>query len=64
MAELKPCPFCGGEMGVMCVSYPDRKRYTPACMNKVCQGHSGNIWPLFDTFGKAVKGWNQGVENA
>lgn len=61
MTELKQCPFCGGIVGVRAVSYPDRKYYQVACMDKKCGGFEGLLnQQLFNTFGQAMRAWKRG----
>ena len=63
MAELKPCPFCGGRADVSIDSEPvvdmDGRRwaYTVVC-NKCC-ATSGLIYRPE----KAVEAWNRRVDN-
>ncbi len=53
MAEIKPCPFCGGEAELRVRSYPGGPTYQIRCLS--CPGGTPETFPE----GKAVDTWNQ-----
>lgn len=55
MAELKPCPFCGGEAKVSLIL----GNYGVACTK--CQGSVLNI--PYQTRNQAIKAWNKRAES-
>ena len=56
MAELKPCPFCGGEAELF--TYGDGK-FLPKC--SVCWGM---IEEWFSSEEEAAEAWNRRADNA
>ena len=56
MAELKPCPFCGGSASVLKV---DNTWYEVRCDN--CPCNVGRLW--FYTRKDATKAWNRRGED-
>ena len=60
MAELKPCPFCGGEAFAANFEYATAEGYwkmwAVECPKCGCQ--SGE----FDTKGEAIEAWNRRAE--
>lgn len=57
MAELKPCPFCGGKAEVN----EDSGYFGVCCCDTSCIAH--DIEPLYDDEHYASKAWNRRVEN-
>ena len=56
MAELKPCPFCGGEAEVVKVhSGVAMFPYTVVCKSDEC---SASVGVFKETRGKAIEAWN------
>ena len=56
MAELKPCPFCGGEAEIISGF---GGKYTAQCKKGGCM--AGILWcPNKDS---AIKAWNRRAEN-
>ncbi len=57
MAELKPCPFCGGEARFTCWINPYKDRYGVACLSDDC-----NV-SIFAGLSKeeAARRWNRRV---
>ena len=53
MAELKPCPFCGGKAG----RFVDNNRFVVSC--KIC---SANVFS-YSSAKKATKYWNRRAED-
>lgn len=58
--ELKPCPFCGGEVTVDYNSYT--KVYSIGCGNAGCACNVGTL-PC-KTAEKAIEIWNRRTNNA
>ncbi len=59
MAELKPCPFCGGKAQMKLEKHYDgRLEYTPQCTKPSCPGRITKKWLDHD---KAVAEWNRRV---
>ena len=57
MAELKPCPFCGGEAEMKVSKHiPTGYDYTPRCKDKTCCGRLSKKWVL-KSF--AIYEWNR-----
>jgi Lar family restriction alleviation protein len=55
MAELKPCPFCGGEAKLHHRMF--RPLYAVVCKDTKCQGH--NLYVLHYSEKEAVDAWNR-----
>lgn len=69
MAELKPCPFCGGEAKhfVFCEGVYDetRLKHNVQCLNKKlnCFARVGRDWVLgYSTKEEAIEAWNRRYE--
>lgn len=59
MAELKPCPFCGGKSQLRVEKRPPNGfDYTPRCSVPSCAGRLTKKWSLKDV---AVYAWNRRV---
>lgn len=57
MAELKPCPFCGGMAEMQVTQHiPRGKDYTPRCRNTSCCGRLTKKYAEKET---AVFMWNR-----
>ena len=61
MAELKPCPFCGGEPNLIVEKYPDGKDYCVKCINLVCLCNPETVH--YDTKEEAEEAWNVRADN-
>lgn len=57
MAELKPCPFCGGEAEV----FEDDGAFGVRCSNSICIGN--DFKPMYDDEHYASKAWNRRAED-
>lgn len=59
MAELKPCPFCGGEAKI--VTYRNEySRINPTLVGcSVCKTQTA----LYDKRKEAIKAWNRRADN-
>ena len=57
MAELKPCPFCGGEAEIYDGIIFGSRQYEPRCVK--CECAIG----LYDTEEQAAVAWNRRVDN-
>lgn len=56
MAELLPCPFCGGVAEMQITKHiPSGYDYTPRCKNTSCCGRLSKKYSLRET---AVMKWN------
>ena len=61
MAELKPCPFCGGRAIMKVVPHaPTGKDYTPQCADASCCGRLTKKWLCRET---AVYAWNRRADD-
>ena len=63
MSELKPCPFCGGEVVLSSLEYHDKDNdtyYGVDCLNYECVA-CGNI-PRFTRKEDAINAWNRRAE--
>ena len=58
MAELKPCPFCGGEAAVLTKYMMFGNWYQPYCINYKCNTKGEN----FATKKEAIEAWNKRYE--
>ena len=57
MAELKPCPFCGGEADII-----DNEYYVDvSCRNYRCRGFADSL--MFESEEEAIEAWNRRVED-
>ena len=58
MADLKPCPFCGGEAEIFRgTTYGFRPLYEPRCIKCEC-------WiGIYDTEEQATEAWNRRADN-
>ena len=57
MAELKPCPFCGGKPYIgRCFGSSQRNRYSVKC-------RCGVLTQFFDRRYKAIEAWNRRAED-
>lgn len=58
MAELKPCPFCGGKAEIYDgITFGFQRQYEPRCVK--CECAIG----LYDTEEQAAEAWNRRVDN-
>lgn len=61
MAELKPCPFCGGEADMKITPHtPKGYDYTPQCVDPSCCGRITKKWTDRET---AEYAWNRRADN-
>ena len=67
MAELKPCPFCGGKAKIYATTtrtYPDHGKHYCYCEKCLATGRS---FSDFENDGssvfKAIEAWNRRVDN-
>ena len=61
MAELKPCPFCGGYAEMYVTKHiPSGMDYTPRCRDTSCCGRLTKKYTAIET---AVYAWNRRVDN-
>lgn len=59
MAELKPCPFCGGEATLT----KEYGRFFVSCENDNCSvGVETTLW-VSGTMDGAIKAWNRRAED-
>ena len=62
MAELKPCPFCGGKAKLRETTYGDNiDAYVVYCTNRECE-----VWPStrYRRFrSEAIEAWNRRAED-
>lgn len=58
MAELKPCPFCGGEAKIRDYSTPD----TDPEIDVFCTNCGGQTF-VYETEGEAIEAWNRRAED-
>ena len=73
MAELKPCPFCGGKIKIVTTMYgglgyqlyhdilDDPKKKCPIAKHEG-EGEMG-MW-IYDTIEEAIEAWNRRAEDA
>jgi hypothetical protein len=60
MAELKPCPFCGGEAHMKIIPHiPRGYDYTPQCSDPSCCGRITKYWQSREV---AEYAWNRRSE--
>lgn len=57
MAELKPCPFCGG-VAVQVYSI-NADTYVYGCFTSACMGNAQNHLHRFGTDKEAIEAWNR-----
>ena len=57
--ELKPCPFCGGEVRIDAI---DIDCFMVGCRNKDCICHVTGA--AYDTLWDAVEAWNRRADDA
>ena len=62
MAELKPCPFCGGEARLIEESISMWSRI-PHDFAVVCKNCHASIRQYFRTEAEAIEAWNRRVDN-
>ena len=61
MAELKPCPFCGGEAELKVKKHcPTGYDYIPRCKDPSCPGRITKMWHTKQT---AIYAWNRRTDN-
>ena len=58
MAELKPCPFCGGKASVKQVRGDTQRFYVDCDLSKGSCACIPSTWQ-YDTAEEAVEGWNR-----
>ena len=65
MAELKPCPFCGGEAFVDIHSYweIETQGFTDRTYGVVCGDCHMQTRQFFYTENEAIEAWNRRVDN-
>ena len=61
MAELKPCPFCGGEAFVY-KRYESVWRNDPTDYTVLCKNCRAGVRHYFQTKGEAIEAWNKRTE--
>lgn len=65
MADLKPCPFCGGEVNVVKISprlYRPSRNHPFAVVCYGCDlyfGYDEDYGGIFDTEEEAIREWNK-----
>ena len=59
-AELKPCPFCGGDKNTICkTDYDGRDSYAVSCRYPECHGAIFTLgYGYFPTVDQAIAAWN------
>ena len=57
MAELKPCPFCGGVATQLYSAVSDT--YIYGCYTSCCMGNAQNHFYRFETDKEAIEAWNR-----
>ena len=62
MAELKPCPFCGGEAFVY-KRYDSIFRLDPTDFTVLCKECRGGVRHYFQTESEAIAAWNRRVND-
>ena len=64
MAELKPCPFCGGEAEIgfkrSCYNHWQPEGFLPRCKDPSC---IGRVYRKYQTERAAIKAWNRRAED-
>lgn len=61
MAELKPCPFCGGKATQIFDVY--NNTYVYGCCTICCLGNALNNKMRFKTDKEAIDTWNRRADN-
>ena len=61
--ELKPCPFCGGEVKIEDISDEDGPYFMIACSNKAC-GAAASFGDKSETEEGATEAWNTRASSA
>ena len=57
MAELKPCPFCGGKAHMKVIPHiPKGYDFIPQCLNPSCCGRINKHWLTWEA---AQNAWNR-----
>ena len=59
MAELKPCPFCGGDAGIIFLHKYRNKPYIAACLTAGCMAEISEL----ATLEEAEEKWNRRAEH-
>ena len=54
MAELKPCPFCGGKAEIVNVNMG--KFFDVSCKHLWCRGYAESV--MYNTEVEAIEAWN------
>jgi Lar family restriction alleviation protein len=65
MAELKPCPFCGGEAKIVDNGEASTNKYyfvDVLCKDMSCRGYSSCL--EYKTKQQAIEAWNRRAEDA
>ena len=64
MAELKPCPFCGGEANQVAKFMPDNTNYYYIMCSK-CKASSNMFFSYvgYEGLDEAISAWNRRVDN-
>jgi Lar family restriction alleviation protein len=59
-ADLKPCPFCGGDKNMICkTDYNGRDSYAVSCRYPECHGAIFTLgYGYFSTVDQAIAAWN------
>ena len=65
MAELKPCPFCGGKAYIGQTKKTLKKQYCVSCENLRCIASllRNPFVTHFLSMSEAIEAWNRRVEN-
>ena len=62
--KLKPCPFCGGEAKVLCMTYSGGKVYGVFCKrDSEAEDQHGHFIDNYSSEEDAVSAWNRRAYN-
>ena len=65
MAELKRCPFCGGEAGLLCGDYKSQQKsqevWIVGCNTGGCLGRIFPVKVRYESREEAAEAWNRRV---